>query len=41
MKAYTTPELEIELFEETDVIVCSGDDDDWEVTWYKPEEDDE
>ncbi len=42
MKAYSKPELKIDLFEEEDVIVCSGSDDgEGEVEWYKPEYDDE
>ncbi len=43
MKHYLRPELEIELFDEEDVIVCSGGDgnDDDIPLWYLPEEEDE
>ena len=42
MKTYVRPELEIELFEEKDVIVCSGQGDEGVVIdWYHPEFEDE
>ena len=42
MKHYLRPELEIELFDEEDVIVCSGQGDDDDIPlWYLPEEEDE
>lgn len=40
MKTYLRPELEIDLFAEEDVIVCSNDDD-VVVEWYQPEFEDE
>ena len=40
MKTYLKPELEIDLFQAEDVIVCSGEQD-IEIEWYRPDEDDE
>ena len=41
MKTYLRPELEIDLFNAEDVIVCSDELDDDGTFWYRPEEEDE
>lgn len=41
MNQYVKPELELDLFKDTDVIICSDEDDNIDENWYRPEYDDE
>ena len=41
MKEYSKPTLDIDLFDEADVIACSLVDDEFDLGWFHPEEEDE